>query len=297
MPIRLGAVLAVLGSLCLLPGRPAEGTFPGRNGRIAFIGEDRQVHTARPDGSEETVLTDGKDAASEPAWSPDGKRIAFARSGFIWVMRANGSHLEQVTDPGRSPRDGHPAWSPNGRKIAFERFPGIWIMRLDGSGLRRLEHSDKRFERAPDWSPNGSRIAFSSVRRSGEDGVFHATELWTMGVHGHDRVRLTEDGGWIYDPSWSPDGARIAFMATDDPEAAGDRFWIGVIDAAGTNEVVLNPTGATAPLDFSPSWAPAGNRIAFENVHNLATMDPAGGALTVTSVHGSEPAWRPLGKA
>ena len=76
-----------------------------------------------------------------PIWSPDGRKIAFGRSGDIYVMNADGSGQRQLT---RYPRwDDWPTWSPDGRKIAFMRSRSqssqdIYVMNADGSGQQRL---------------------------------------------------------------------------------------------------------------------------------------------------------------
>ena len=100
-----------------------------------------------------------------PAWSPDGRRIAFPSSG-IRVVNADGSGLRRLTREGR----GTPAWSPDGRRIAFvSRRDGnleIYVMNADGSGQRRLTRNAVR-DSDPVWSPDGRKVAFVSKCKSG----------------------------------------------------------------------------------------------------------------------------------
>jgi len=278
----------------LVAAAPALASFPGRNGRIAYVDTaTSEIWTVRPDGSDPRPLTSGKGSKSDPTWSADGQRLAFEWGRAIWFVSVNGSGVTQVTAPERGTWDGHPSWSPDGSQIAFERYPGIWIVNVDGSGLRLLQHSDRRFDRAPDWSPDGTRIAFTSVRRTNS---IHPTDVWTMGVRGQGRTRVTNDIGWDYDPSWSPDGERIAYEHWRDIDAAGDIAWTHVVNSDGTDQIELNPTGAEYPEDLGPAWSPNGNRLVFWSVGilTLATMYPDGSDLVSLDIIGSSPAWRPL---
>jgi len=173
--------------------RPAEATFPGKNGRIAFV-RDRgllgaHIYTINPDGSGLTKISTRPFFASSPAWSPDDKKIAFSGltySGFtfpgllrgnpdIYVVNANGGSLKRITESRAI--DASPSWSPDGKKIAFVRQRGetglntvcrqscIYKTRVNGTGLKRLT-SPKRFASDPARSPNGKKIAYSLfVRR------------------------------------------------------------------------------------------------------------------------------------
>jgi Tol biopolymer transport system component len=117
--------------------------------RIAFVVADYQsgtgdIFTMNHDGTNVTQLTFDSELDDQPAWSPDGTRIAFRSNrtladGNIWVMNANGSNQANLTpDPLPATIDNRrPAWSPEGTRIAFGSNEGgtfdIWTMKADGS--------------------------------------------------------------------------------------------------------------------------------------------------------------------
>jgi TolB protein len=160
------------------------------------------------DSSYQLQLTNGPQDY-DPSYSPDGKKIAFARlSGpnfsrsEIWVMDTDGTHQAQLTS-GSS--DNAPSWSPDGKKIAYVRFRErheIWIMNSDGSNQTLLTIS-RSF--SPSWSPDGKKIAFVSTR-------YGDTDIWMMDADGSNKTQLTTDTVQEYSPSWSPDGKKIAFV-------------------------------------------------------------------------------------
>jgi dipeptidyl aminopeptidase/acylaminoacyl peptidase len=119
-----GALLAV--SLFLV-GLPATATVSGENGKIAFVSDrdgNPEIYVMEADGSEVTLLTSGED----PAWSPDGTRIALSRDGAIFIRSLSGGET-RITDPStathptwaRTFLDRYPAWSPDGSSIAFKK--------------------------------------------------------------------------------------------------------------------------------------------------------------------------------
>ena len=106
---------------------------------------------------------DWKDGS--PAWSPDGKRIAFysERDGNaeIYVMNADGTAVTRLTNS--TADEGYPSWSPDGKRIAFMRRTGrteLFTMNADGSDQKPLLTVDKGDAIDPRWSPDGARIVF-----------------------------------------------------------------------------------------------------------------------------------------
>jgi Tol biopolymer transport system component len=134
--------------VALLLAMPADASFPGANGLIAFvhqrgIGNDA-IEVVRPDGSDRaTIVLNGK----SPSWSPDGKRLVFdafrgGKDTELFVVNADGTGLRRIKNPGTG--DFEPAWSPEGRHIAFMSRPNgsaafeIYVVNADGSGRRLL---------------------------------------------------------------------------------------------------------------------------------------------------------------
>jgi len=115
----LAAVVVATALTALGDARPADAAYPGQNGRIAWVAADLQTMNA--DGSDQTNVTPGGSAEQQPAWSPDGTRIAFSRylttpSGCgvadIFVMNADGSGEVQL----RRTRSASPPPIPRGRR-------------------------------------------------------------------------------------------------------------------------------------------------------------------------------------
>ena len=171
------------------------------------------VYLAMADGSEPKLFAGDRGKLSHeeyPAWSPDGKRIAFS-STFegnqeLYLAEVNGSNRTRLTnDPAF---DAHPAWSPDGRKIAFatSRWGDfeIGVVDADGGNLMRLTDS-RGLDDYPVFSPDGTRIAFTSNR----DGNF---EIYVMDADGRNPRNATEHPALDNFPAWTPAG-KLAFVS------------------------------------------------------------------------------------
>jgi Tol biopolymer transport system component len=261
--LTLGVLIPVVHSTA---GSPARVT----NGLIVYTGNDskgrQQIFTVTPVGIGARQLTSGPGQNQYPAWSSDGRQIAFtsSRTGNyeLWVMDADGSRQRQVTHP---PIEGGsvPSWSPDNRHIVFSAMSGspphpeIWTVDADGRNPRQLTvtHTPGG-SNAPSWSPDGRRIAFASDR----SGV---PEVYTMGLDRTGVRQLTQPATPLYPaanvPVWSPDGARIAFWSGF--EALFGQVWI--MGADGSNRRAL--TSCLPPTNCDdPAWSPDGRFVLFD---------------------------------
>ena len=153
--MRRGCLIAFLCALALAPA--AHAAYPGQNGKIAYavVGG---LRTMNPDGTNQTQLTTGADVA--PAWSPDGRRVAFVRrhacspcTQAIHVVNADGTGEVPVTSPVPGEVDS-PTWSSDGQRIAFTVDSGgasdIWVVDADGSDLTQI--TTTTFDRHNSWT-------------------------------------------------------------------------------------------------------------------------------------------------
>lgn len=243
------AVLLLFLCAPVIRATPADATFPGSNGLIAFSsakGGHFGIWTVHEDGSSLTKVVSTRLPPGGLAWSPDGKRIAFGRGGLhadLWVMRADGTGAHRIT---HGPADDFwPAWSPAGTRIAFERNGNLWIKNLLTGHARQVTKAPAYL---PDWSPSGGSIAFG---RGGD--------LWTIAPDGTGLARLTHTPNLFEaKPSWSPDGGRIVFGVVD----ASREIYLRVMNADGSDQVTLTPP-STSVSSYGPAWSPDGSSIAF----------------------------------
>jgi Tol biopolymer transport system component len=219
-----------------------------------------------------------------PAWSPDGRWLAFTsnrtgRSG-IYVMRADGTQTRRLSISDAD--DVRPSWSPDGQRIVFARSAQgrLYVIDFDGSHLRALTRSGHAADSDPAWSPDGTTIAF--VRRPFGGG---SAALYLIGSDGHGLCRLTPYAKSVYSPAWSPDGTKITYTSRN-----GTGFAIAVVDADGTEPRTLTPER----LDFTPAWSPDGTKIVFAREATLFVMNADGSRvrrLTSGTIDDS-PSWR-----
>jgi len=158
-------------------------------------------------------------AEYSPAWSPDGKRIAYAREANfssrwrIYVKDADGTGADQFVPSRPRTRDYAPQWSPSGKRLVFARSDfrrnksAVFTIRVDGTRLHRITPWRMNAGGSLDWSPNGRWILFQN-----HTGGLHLSTIWLVHPSGENRHPITTTAGGTVtweSGSFSPDGQRI----------------------------------------------------------------------------------------
>lgn len=195
-----------------------------------------------------------------PTFSPDGKRILFARTrttsdprngeccivlrSSLYVMSRNGTGMRRLPGSGH---DSDPAWSPDGKRIVFTRRDRLYVMNADGSGARALR-GDYLEHRAPAWSADGAEIAFWRGRR-GRGSIF------VIRPDGSGLRRVARGADPYGGASWSPDSRKLAF---------GHNLDVFVVDRDGSDLHALTGGGYPA-AHYEPAFSPDGRRLALRS--------------------------------
>lgn len=278
------------------------GSHRRRNGRIAYtvyLDEIPEIFTIKPSGRETRRLTHNDTYDNSPAWSPDGRKIAFGRwdgnDNELWIMRGDGSHKRQLTND-TAPETAlsvRPSWSPSGEVIAFGCYDGndfeLCTIKPDGTGRHQLTHNAVD-DNHVDWSPTGGRIAYDSF-----DGTDQ--EIYTITPDGHGVRQVTHNATDDLQPSYSPSGRRLTYAGGD---ATGhDQIFTHRVGSPHRHQITHNPLPKS-----EPSWSPNGRRIAYlEDDHasrtDVYTIKFTGGGkhrVTRTEANEDEPDWgaRPI---
>lgn len=283
------ALYAAAGVLSVL-GTPQQAAAPGV---IAFVGRkgaQTDLFTVKPDGSDLTQLTQDLAQESEPAWSPDGSRLAYisavedpqtrALSFYVYVVAANGSNRVQVTNEPIEPTSSVD-WSPDGSRLVFERTFGVGkginvcAVNADGTNPARLTN-DPNNDQDPVWS-RSNKIAFLGTRAPGGRG------LYSMNPDGGGIQPILVNAGLVYGPPrWSPDGTRIAY---NNPGRGG-------ITIALANGSQPNAIGEASP--DPAEWSRDGSKVVFaDSGHSSGRVMLSVDARVATPVPGTDNARSP----
>jgi Tol biopolymer transport system component len=213
------------------------------------------------------LAADSSATSEEPAFSPDGERIAFRSDrdgGGVFLMTASGESVTRLTDSGFAP-----SWSPDGAEIVVSpgsfRIPENLLSQARGLSVVNVKSGQRR-ELAvplqamqPNWSPGGARIAYWGVRAGGQ------RDLWTIAADGSDAatggVPVTEDEALDWSPTWSPDGRYLYFSSN---RGGTMNLWRVAIDER-TGRLEAEPEPVTTPSTWSGrfSFSSDGSRLAF----------------------------------
>jgi serine/threonine protein kinase len=238
------------------------------------------------------LTADSPDDDDQPAFSPDGERIAFRSSrdgGGIFIMGRTGEAVRRLTRRGFKP-----TWSADGREIAFTTenadldpqntlgLSSLWAVDVSSGDERQLGNIDAVL---PSWSPHGHRIAYTT---RGNIAGSTRLDIWTVDRSGAKPVAVTTDGAPNWNPAWAPDGKHLYFASG---RGGPINLWRVAIDevsgkTSGPPEAVITPSPFVAHIAISAD----GTRIAYSSIlrsRNIQKLriDPATGTPV------GEPTW------
>ena len=262
-----------------------------RNQGQGQVKSNYRLVVADADGQNVRVMVDSPQPIMSPAWSPDGRQIAYvsfeANRSEIYVQDLRSGVRKRIS--ARPGVNGAPAWSPDGKSLALSlsRQDGnldIYTLDLGTQVLTRLT-SGSAIDTEPAWSLDGQQIYFTSDAAGGP-------QVYRIAADGGNVQRVTFEGSYNARPRVAPDGKQLAVVHND-----RGNYRIALIDLARSTTEVLSD----GRLDESPSFAPNGEMLIF------ATREGARGVLATVSINGRiksripeldgdvrEPAWSPF---
>jgi TolB protein len=243
------------------------------------------------DGENEHVIVESPDPIMSPAWSPDGRRIAYVsfegNHSSIFVQTLRTGNRERISDaPGIN---GAPSFSPDGRQLALtlggpDGNLDIHVMDLSTRRTTRLT-TNRAIDTEGSWTPDGDQIYFTSDRGGGP-------QIYRMPARGGTPERVTFEGSYNARPRLSPDGTKLAMVHQD-----RGAYRIAVMDLDDERVLVLS----TGQQDESPSFAPNSDTLIY------ATRQQRNGVLETVTADGlvrqrlasgegdvREPVWGPF---
>jgi TolB protein len=259
--------------------------FSSKIACIKKVNGAKQLHVMWCDGTGGNTIKGGGSLVLNPAWSPDGKKIAlvsyYRNNPDLYIFDTVSFRLNLFS--GLKGINISPAFDPTGNRLAFTQSgdgnPELYMISLDGTGRTRLTTSWAT-DTSPSFSPDGKGLVFCSSR-AGNPQIFF------LDLAGRKVTRLTYEGKYNTEPVFSPRGDLVAFSHL----AKNGKYSIALIKPDGSRFRVLQGSGLS---DEAPAFSPDGRLIAFAAADgNIYVMDLLGSAAVPITTGGgfSEPAW------